>query len=55
MMPAMSGSENSRMEETPITNSTKTMIKVVRDVLILLVNVCVILSLITAARSALGP
>ena len=28
MMPAMSGSENSRMEETPITNSTKTMIKV---------------------------
>ena len=55
MMPAISGRANSRMEETPMTNSTRTITKVVREVLILLVKVCVILSFTTSLRSALGP
>ena len=39
IIPAISGKANSRMEATPIIYSTKTLIKVVREVLILLDNV----------------
>ena len=33
MMPAISGRANSRMEETPMTNSTRIITKVAREVL----------------------
>ncbi len=42
-MPTISGSVNSRMELTPRRNSMNTMINVVSEVSMLLVNVCVML------------
>ena len=43
MIPAINGSANSRMEDTPMMNRTNTITKVVRDVLMLRVKVWVIL------------
>ncbi len=49
--PTIRGPANSRMEDTPRINSTNTMINVVREVLMLRDNVCVILLFTTSFRS----
>ena len=55
MIPAINGSANSRMEDTPMMNRTNTMTKVVRDVLMLRVKVWVILVFTISAVDAFGP
>ena len=52
-IPTIRGSANSRIEDTPRINSTNTMMNVVKEVLILLVNVCVILKFTISESSIL--
>ena len=54
MIPAINGSANSRMEDTPMMNRTNTMTKVVRDVLMLRVKVWVILVFTISTVDAFG-